>query len=104
MDKLIAFYIAALVALIIIGILSFPAKIKADESTQTYKGETWSFLAADYNGDNVPDLWVVKRTNTGSGKLEVHILNGKDFKTWLAHSPTSMHECPDLPVTVNLEP
>jgi hypothetical protein len=69
------------------------------ELTKRYSGQTWSFAVADYNNDRVPDLWIIKRTGTGSGKLEIHILNGKDMKTWMKRSATPMYECPDEPVS-----
>ncbi len=34
------------------------------------------FSAGDFNRDGLPDLYCLKRTNTGTGKLEVHVLNG----------------------------
>jgi hypothetical protein len=43
-------------------------------------GETtssqWQFTTGDYNGDGKPDLIGVLMNGTGSGKTEVHILNG----------------------------
>src|SRR5262245_57627855 len=34
------------------------------------------FATGDFNGDGIPDLYAIKVSNTGSGKLEVHVLNG----------------------------
>src|SRR3984957_12380445 len=36
----------------------------------------FDFAVADFNGDGFPDLYCIKHRNTGSGKVEVHILNG----------------------------
>jgi hypothetical protein len=42
------------------------------------------FAAGDSNGDGIADLYCIKRANTGSGRLEVHILNGAtNFQTFL---------------------
>jgi hypothetical protein len=52
---------------------------------------SWAFLLADYNGDGIPDLWAIKKTNTGSGTTEVHILNGAtNFQTFLLHTATAL--------------
>lgn len=52
-------------------------------------GDNWEFLVKDYNGDGKPDLICIVKSNTGSGKTEVHILNGADnFKTFLLHTAT----------------
>lgn len=49
------------------------------------------FAVADFNGDGVNDLYCIKKTNTGSKKLEVHVLNGADkFQTFLLHAATSL--------------
>jgi hypothetical protein len=39
-------------------------------------GNGFHFTVADYTGDGVPDLYAVKPGNTGSGQLEVHVLDG----------------------------
>jgi hypothetical protein len=35
----------------------------------------FTFAVGDYNRDGIPDVYCFKRTNTGTGTLEVHILN-----------------------------
>ena len=46
---------------------------------------------ADYNGDGIPDLFGVKVRNTGSGKVEVHVLNGAtNFQKFLLQTPTNI--------------
>jgi hypothetical protein len=58
---------------------------------QTGTDGSWAFLLADYNGDGIPDLWAIKKANTGSGTTEVHILNGaNNFQTWLLHTATAL--------------
>jgi len=36
----------------------------------------FDFAVGDFNRDGFPDLYCIKHRNTGSGKVEVHILNG----------------------------
>lgn len=36
----------------------------------------WSFGLSDYNGDTKPDLFIIKKAGTSTGKTEIHILNG----------------------------
>jgi hypothetical protein len=36
----------------------------------------FSFAVGDFNGDGIPDVFALKKTNTGTGRLEVHVLNG----------------------------
>ncbi len=44
------------------------------------------YLLGDYNGDGRPDLYRVQYVGTGSGKLEIHVLDGVTaFTTYLAH-------------------
>lgn len=55
----------------------------------------WSFFAADYDGDGIADLWIIKRANTGTHSTEVHILKGPDFQTFIQHCGTPLEETPD---------
>ena len=43
---------------------------------ETDAAQNFVFGLADYNRDCVPDLYCLKKTNTGTGMLEVHVLNG----------------------------
>ena len=46
----------------------------------------WNFGLADYNSDGIVDLYGIVKHNTGSGKTEVHVVNGADqFQTFLLH-------------------
>jgi tellurite resistance-related uncharacterized protein len=48
-----------------------------------------TFAAGDFNGDGIPDLFVFKKSNTGSGTLEVHVLDGAtNYQTFLLHIAT----------------
>jgi hypothetical protein len=35
----------------------------------------FTLAVGDYNRDGIPDVYCFKRTNTGTGTLEVHVLN-----------------------------
>jgi hypothetical protein len=37
-------------------------------------GDDFDYAFADYNGDHAPDLFAIKYRNTGSGRIEVHVL------------------------------
>lgn len=49
----------------------------------------WQFDLGHYNGDGRPDLFAIKRM-AGSGKTEVHVLNGTNFKSYLLQTATAL--------------
>lgn len=50
----------------------------------------WQYALGDYNDDGVLDLYVVRK-NSGSGKTEVHILDGANwFQTFLLQIQTAL--------------
>jgi Zn-dependent metalloprotease len=52
---------------------------------------THSFKTADYNADGRPDLWLIANGSTGSGRTEVHIMDGAtNFSTFLVHAATPL--------------
>lgn len=54
-------------------------------------GDDWTFAVGDYNGDNIPDLYCIDKSGTGSGKTEVHILNGaSSYKNFLMQTGTGL--------------
>jgi FG-GAP-like repeat/CARDB len=54
-------------------------------------GDDFDYAVADWNRDGVPDLVAIKRTNTGSGRIEVHILSGtSQFQQFLLHTATPL--------------
>jgi hypothetical protein len=67
-------------------------------SVGTDLGETrpqqWQFSAGDYNGDGITDLFgVLMNGPTGTGKTEVHILDGKtNYSTRLLSVGTALSE------------
>ena len=61
--------------------------ISADDGANNFA--YWG--VADYNGDGIPDLFGVKVRNTGSGKVEVHVLNGAtNYQSFLLQTPTNI--------------
>jgi len=51
----------------------------------------WQFSFGDYNHDGVPDLIGVLMNGTGSGKTEVHILDGAtNYSTFLLHGVSGL--------------
>ena len=49
----------------------------------------WDFGLNDYNGDGYLDLYSIAKTNTGSGKTELHVLNGSNmFQSFLLQKAT----------------
>jgi predicted acylesterase/phospholipase RssA len=54
---------------------------------------TFAFALADWDGDGKPDLVAVKKSNTGTGTTEVHILSGAaNFQTFLLQTGTALPE------------
>jgi surface antigen len=54
-----------------------------------YLSSTQLPLMGDVNADHRPDLVVVDTANTGSGKVEVHAMDGANgFATWVEHAIT----------------
>jgi hypothetical protein len=53
----------------------------------------WLMGDSDANGDGIADLVGIDMNTTGSGKTEVHILNGAtNYQTWLTQLPTPLAE------------
>lgn len=54
------------------------------------------FFMADVNGDGKPDLVFVKRRNTGSGQIEVHVLSGaSNYQNFILQTPTALSSAED---------
>src|SRR6266567_8585088 len=51
--------------------------------------ENFAFAVGDYDGDGMADLYCLKLKHTGTGTLEVHVLNGADgFQSFLTQTGT----------------
>src|SRR5262249_20388250 len=47
------------------------------------------FGVGDFNRDGIPDVYCFKKTNTGTGRLEVHVLNGaNNYQSFLLQTGT----------------
>lgn len=63
--------------------------------TGTILGETgtdskYVYQVGDYNGDNYLDIYVIQKDSTGTGKTEVHVLNGaNNYQSWLLNTGTA---------------
>ncbi|MDG9669446.1 FG-GAP-like repeat-containing protein [Hahella sp. CR1] len=44
----------------------------------------------DYNGDGQPDIWAILHNTTGSGRTEVHVLDGRNPQNFLLHDATGL--------------
>ena len=76
--------------------------VKADENTIQWKIQTptamhetdcnWEFVVGDYNGDGIQDLYCILKSGTsGSGHVEVHVLNGaNNFQSYIAQMITPL--------------
>ncbi|WP_115528045.1 MULTISPECIES: FG-GAP repeat domain-containing protein [Xanthomonas] len=50
------------------------------------------FQFADYDNDGVDDLFLFSRQGTGTGKTELHVLRGPEYKTFLMQTGTALAE------------
>ncbi|KAJ5500051.1 hypothetical protein N7453_009102 [Penicillium expansum] len=58
--------------------------------------DTFSFAVGDWNQDRRPDLFAIKKSNTGTKSTEVHILSGaSNFQTFILQTGTPLHETDD---------
>lgn len=54
-------------------------------------GQDYDFAMADWNGDGYLDLIAIRKRNTGTQHVEVHILSGKSsFQTYLLQRPVPL--------------
>ena len=61
--------------------------------TEADAAANFLFAAGDFNRDGIADLICLKKTSTGTGKLEVHVLNGADnFQSFLLQTGTPITE------------
>ncbi len=61
------------------------------------------FAVGDFNRDGTPDLYAIKVRNTGSGTVEIHVLDGaSNYQSFLLHTATSITEAdaPNLTFSV----
>ncbi|WP_242058452.1 DUF4347 domain-containing protein [Microcoleus sp. FACHB-SPT15] len=59
-------------------------------STQT---STWDFVTRDFNLDNTTDVVAIKKSDTGSGMTEVHIMDRtNNYQSWALQTATVLHQ------------
>ncbi|MDG4536217.1 VCBS repeat-containing protein [Streptomyces sp. AV19] len=57
---------------------------------------TFAFAFTDWDRDGRPDLVAVKKSRTGTGSTEVHILSGaSNFQRYILQTGTALHETDD---------
>ena len=70
-----------------------PKTVLADSATvlpmQSVYGDT-NFATADYNGDNIPDLWAINPRDTANSAVSLKIIDGSDFQNVLLDGPTTL--------------
>ncbi|RFU81390.1 beta transducin [Trichoderma arundinaceum] len=58
--------------------------------------DTFNFAITDWNGDGRPDLVAIKKSNTGSNSIEVHILSGASkFQKFILQTGTALRNTED---------
>jgi hypothetical protein len=56
----------------------------------------FEFAVGNYNNDGVPDLFAIKKFQTGTRKLEVHVLSGaSNYQSWLLNVGTALDQLAD---------
>src|SRR5262249_62134756 len=54
------------------------------------------FVLADFDRDGIPDLYFIKRRNTGSNSIEVHVLSGaSNYQQFTLHTGTPLAPAQD---------
>ncbi|MEW1718564.1 VCBS repeat-containing protein [Streptomyces sp. NPDC093109] len=54
---------------------------------------TFAFAFADWSGDGRPDLVAIKKSGTGTGSTEVHVLSGASgYRQFVLQTGTALHE------------
>jgi len=89
---------AALAAVSLLGTISTSAALSFQNRWMVQTGtalgtvgENFDFAGyADYNGDGVEDLWTIKKNNCGTGRTELHILDGTNFGRFLFQAGTGL--------------
>jgi hypothetical protein len=73
-------------------------QISVDTATALAQGEdkNGDFLVADFDRDGIPDLYFVKRRNTGTNAIEVHVLSGNSsYQQFALHTRTALAQGED---------
>ncbi|HYX39450.1 MAG TPA: FG-GAP-like repeat-containing protein [Oligoflexus sp.] len=56
-------------------------------------GNNFELLLGNYDGDQLPDLFAIKKSGTGSQSTEVHVLSGaSNYRSFVLNTGTGLHE------------
>ncbi|EKV01764.1 uncharacterized protein containing a von Willebrand factor type A (vWA) domain [Leptolyngbya sp. PCC 7375] len=67
--------------------------IRTGTRLEETSSDIYDFEAGDYNGDNILDLMAIRKNNTGTNSVEVHILDGAtNYQTWHIRTGTILRE------------
>jgi len=66
---------------------TYPTYVEED----TRQNYAWAYELADYNFDGTLDIYAFKKTGTGSGMTELHVLNGaSNYRSFALQTPTTL--------------
>lgn len=78
---------------ILSGADNFQRNLLSTGTPQHETGDSYEFEMADVDQDRRPDLVIIKKNGTGTGRTEVHVLSGaSNFQNFILHSGTALHE------------
>lgn len=66
--------------------------LQAATALNSVNGSDWVFSVSDYNKDARPDIYAIKRKNTGTTSTEIHIINIINPKQFLLQTGTGLHQ------------
>lgn len=73
------------------GSANFKSYVLQTGTALSETDHTFDFAVRDWNADGRPDVIAVKKSNTGSGKTEVHVLSGaSNFQNFILQSATAL--------------
>jgi hypothetical protein len=81
---------------ILSGASNFSQFILQTATALSETGNEFNFTMSDWDRDGKPDLVAIKKSGTGSGKTEVHILSGaSNFSQFILQTATALSETGD---------
>lgn len=81
---------------ILSGASNFQRYILNTGTPQQETGYNYDFDMADWDRDGYPDLFIIKKSGTGTGMAEVHVLSGaSNFQRFILNTGTAQHPTGD---------
>ncbi len=78
------------------GITGFKTYLLNTATVLAEQGPESEFKVVDWNADGVPDLFMIKKDRTGTGRTEVHIVSGASrFQTFIMNQFTALGPTPN---------